>query len=105
MLSFPGGRVDDVRTSHTVRTCSSYCPQTDASFEVAALRETHEEVGIAPDQVELLGQFGPPVLSLGGLRVYAYVVSLRHKLLSVRSAQKMNPGIPTCKCCCTLGCR
>ncbi|THH28575.1 hypothetical protein EUX98_g5614 [Antrodiella citrinella] len=42
--------------------------ETDASSLEAALRETHEEVGIHPDQVEILGRFGPPELSLGGMR-------------------------------------
>ncbi|KAI0084465.1 NUDIX hydrolase domain-like protein [Irpex rosettiformis] len=56
-VSFPGGKVDD----------------SDASTLAAALRETEEEVGIHPDQVEILGRFGPPQLSLGGLRVWPYV--------------------------------
>lgn len=56
-VSFPGGRVDE----------------TDASTLAAALRETEEEVGIRPEQVEVLGRFGPPQLSLGGLRVWPYV--------------------------------
>ncbi|KAI0343085.1 hypothetical protein BDW22DRAFT_1356657 [Trametopsis cervina] len=56
-VSFPGGRVDD----------------TDVSTLFAALRETEEEVGIHPDQVEILGRFGPPETSLSGLRVWPYV--------------------------------
>lgn len=32
-------------------------------------------MGIHPEQVEILGRFGPPQLSLGGLRVWPYVVS------------------------------
>lgn len=39
-ISFPGGRKD---------------PE-DASFEATALRESHEEVGILPDHVEIIGQ-------------------------------------------------
>lgn len=38
-ISFPGGRRDD----------------TDASYAFAALREAHEEVGLAPDAVQVLG--------------------------------------------------
>ncbi|KAI0666756.1 NUDIX hydrolase domain-like protein [Trametes maxima] len=56
-VSFPGGKVDE----------------TDASTLAAALRETHEEVGVRPDQLEILGRFGPPETSLGGLRVWPYV--------------------------------
>ena len=48
----------------------------DRTFLAAALRETREEVGILPDQVEILGQVGPPQLSLNGLRVWPYVVRL-----------------------------
>ena len=39
-VSFPGGRIDP----------------TDASPEAAALREAHEEVGLAPDHAEILGR-------------------------------------------------
>lgn len=41
-VSFPGGRVQD----------------GDPDLEYTALRETHEEVGIAPDQVNVLGDIG-----------------------------------------------
>ena len=57
--SFPGGKVDP----------------TDESALHAALRETKEEVGIDADKVEILGRIGPPMRSLGGLRVWPYVVS------------------------------
>ena len=40
-VAFPGGRFD----------------RRDADLMAAALRETHEEVGIAPDQVRVLGTF------------------------------------------------
>ncbi|KAI8974555.1 NUDIX hydrolase domain-like protein [Trametes punicea] len=59
-VSFPGGKVDE----------------TDASTLAAALRETQEEIGIRPDQVEILGRFGPPERSLKGLRVWPYVAFL-----------------------------
>jgi len=45
----------------------------DESFLAAALRETHEEVGVSPDQVEILGRLGAPELSLGGMRVWPFV--------------------------------
>ncbi len=40
-VAFPGGRFD----------------RRDSSLMAAALRETHEEVGIAPDQIRVLGTF------------------------------------------------
>jgi len=57
-ISFPGGRVDD----------------TDPSFVYTALRETREELGIAPSRVQVLGHFGPPELNKrGDLRVWPTV--------------------------------
>ena len=47
-VSFPGGRVHD----------------DDPDLEFTALRETHEEVGISPDKVEVLGHVGE---HLGGM--------------------------------------
>jgi 8-oxo-dGTP pyrophosphatase MutT (NUDIX family) len=42
-ISFPGGRVEP----------------SDASHAAAALRETTEEIGLAPEKVELLGELTP----------------------------------------------
>jgi 8-oxo-dGTP pyrophosphatase MutT (NUDIX family) len=42
-ISLPGGMIED----------------TDANAVAAALRETHEEVGIGPDQVEVIGELMP----------------------------------------------
>jgi len=57
-ISFPGGRVDD----------------TDASRMITALRETHEELGIEPRNIEILGHIGPPELNLrGNMLVYPFV--------------------------------
>ncbi|KDR80571.1 hypothetical protein GALMADRAFT_240887 [Galerina marginata CBS 339.88] len=57
-ISFPGGRVDE----------------TDQSLLCGALRETHEELGIDPRRVEVLGEVGPPEMNLrGDLRVWPFV--------------------------------
>ncbi len=45
-VSFPGGKVDD----------------TDGSFRATALRESQEEIGLEPSEVEVLGQL-PSVLT------------------------------------------
>ncbi|KAI1793581.1 hypothetical protein LXA43DRAFT_971909 [Ganoderma leucocontextum] len=45
----------------------------DTTPLAAALRETEEEMGIHPTQVEILGRFGPPEKSLTGMRVWPYV--------------------------------
>jgi 8-oxo-dGTP pyrophosphatase MutT (NUDIX family) len=59
----------------------------DKTFLEAALRETREEVGILPGQVEILGQVGPPQLSFSGLRVWPYVVRL-----SVTAVNALTPS-------------
>ena len=48
-VSFPGGRIDD----------------TDASPEAAALREAHEEIGLEPALVEVLGRLHDYVTGTG----------------------------------------
>ncbi|KAF9005976.1 NUDIX hydrolase domain-like protein [Cyathus striatus] len=57
-VSFPGGKRDE----------------SDASLCDAALRETLEELGIQPNQIEILGRLGPPELNLRrNLRVWPFV--------------------------------
>jgi len=57
-VSFPGGRIDD----------------TDLSFLDGAIRETEEELGIRPEEIDVLGEIGEPEFNLrGDLRVWPYV--------------------------------
>ncbi|KAJ3906365.1 NUDIX hydrolase domain-like protein [Lentinula edodes] len=61
-VSFPGGRVD----------------ATDPSYLDAALRETHEELGIGAQNIEILGQIGPPEVNLRGNMVVHPFVGFVH---------------------------
>jgi 8-oxo-dGTP pyrophosphatase MutT (NUDIX family) len=56
-ISFPGGRQDE----------------GDASLAATALREAHEEIGLAPEAVDLLGGLEPTPTIATGYAVYPYV--------------------------------
>jgi len=63
--------------------------QTDASFLDGALRETEEELGIRPEEVQVLGEIGPPEVNLrGDMRVWPYIV--RDIILILESNDEMN---------------
>lgn len=55
-VAFPGGKRDD----------------TDHSLEFTALRECHEEIGVPPSEVEVIGRLSQ-VVSLHGIRVSPFV--------------------------------
>lgn len=55
-VAFPGGKRDD----------------TDETLEFTALRECHEEIGIPPENVEIIGPLSQ-VMSLHGIRVSPFV--------------------------------
>tara|TARA_R110001592_G_scaffold7032_3_gene39496 strand:+ start:31821 stop:32432 length:612 start_codon:yes stop_codon:yes gene_type:complete len=55
-VAFPGGKRDD----------------TDDSLAFTALRECHEEIGIPPEEVEIIGSLSH-VISLHGIRVSPFV--------------------------------
>ncbi|ESK97763.1 nudix hydrolase [Moniliophthora roreri MCA 2997] len=65
-VSFPGGRVDP----------------TDPNHLAAALRETHEELSILPQHVEVLGSLGPPEINLRGDMVVHPFVGFIHSDIS-----------------------
>ena len=54
-VSFPGGGVDD----------------TDENYLFTALRETHEEIGVPPEKIKILGEFDD-YISLAGFEVHVY---------------------------------
>jgi 8-oxo-dGTP pyrophosphatase MutT (NUDIX family) len=55
-VAFPGGKFDE----------------EDDTIEQTALRECHEEIGVAPDQIQVIGALSQ-VVSLHGIRVTPYV--------------------------------
>jgi coenzyme A diphosphatase NUDT7 len=58
-ISFPGGRIDS----------------TDPSPMVAALRETHEELGVDPKSVTILGELSPYIAS-SSFVIYPFVATI-----------------------------
>lgn len=70
-ISFPGGRHD----------------VDDGSFAHTALREAEEEIGIAPEQVELLGNLTELYIPVSNFSVYPFV-----GLLSKPPAFNLQPG-------------
>lgn len=64
-ISFPGGRRE----------------VSDSSLEVTCLRETHEEIGVSPEQISIITSL-PPLISSSGFLVTPFVglVSNSHTL-------------------------
>jgi 8-oxo-dGTP pyrophosphatase MutT (NUDIX family) len=56
-ISFPGGRHDD----------------TDPDLRATALREAHEEIGLEPQAVQLLGALQPTPTIVTGYAIYPFV--------------------------------
>ncbi len=56
-ISFPGG----------------LCEAGDGSTAATALRETYEELGLAPEEVEVLGPLSPLEIPVSGYRIHPWV--------------------------------
>ncbi|KAI8379178.1 NUDIX hydrolase domain-like protein, partial [Radiomyces spectabilis] len=72
-ISFPGGKAD----------------ASDPSLEHTALRETFEEVGIAPDSIDILGRYSSVPNKTGSLCVHPFVGFIRDPIDP--DALKFNP--------------
>ena len=68
-VAFPGGRIDD----------------TDADATAAALRESHEEIGLDPANVEIMGELSPHE-TVTGYRVTPFVGRIRAPFTPVPEA-------------------
>jgi len=62
-ISFPGGRVDE----------------SDPSFEATAIREAHEEIGLAPEDVEVLGRLDDALTVASSFVIHPFVARVRLK--------------------------
>lgn len=71
-ISFPGGRIDT----------------TDASPLEAAIRETHEELGIDPTSIKILGQLSPYIAS-SSFVVYPFVATIDHHQIKSFNKQEV----------------
>jgi 8-oxo-dGTP pyrophosphatase MutT (NUDIX family) len=72
-ISFPGGRQDE----------------TDADLEATALREAHEEIGLPPEGVELVGALQPTPTIATGYAIYPFVGLIEPGLTWTLSASEV----------------
>jgi 8-oxo-dGTP pyrophosphatase MutT (NUDIX family) len=73
-ISFPGGREDD----------------TDRDLTHTALREAHEEIGLHPDAVEIVGALQPTPTIATGYSVYPFVGLIEPGLEWTLSAREVD---------------
>jgi 8-oxo-dGTP pyrophosphatase MutT (NUDIX family) len=71
-VSLPGGAVDP----------------SDASLEATALREAHEEIGLAPEAARIVGRLDPIWISVSNFELVPFVaVADRHPVLTPHAAE------------------
>jgi len=72
-IAFPGGAVED-----------------GESYAEAAVRETHEEVGIAPERVELIGRLDDLITNVSGFLVAPFVGVIHERVEYVLQASEVD---------------
>jgi 8-oxo-dGTP pyrophosphatase MutT (NUDIX family) len=71
-VSLPGGRLD----------------HPDESVEQAALREAHEEIGITPDSVEIIGRLTPVPIAVSGHLLHPVIgIAERRPTFSIAASE------------------
>ena len=73
-ISFPGGSFD---------------PQNDTSLLHTALREAHEEMGIAPTEVEVLGALTDLYIPVSNFHVFPFVACIRQTPVFVPQVEEV----------------
>ncbi|RED26424.1 8-oxo-dGTP pyrophosphatase MutT (NUDIX family) [Flavobacterium cutihirudinis] len=63
-IAFPGGKFET----------------TDANFEETALRETHEEIGVFPDKIEVIKHFSPMYIPPSNFLVHPFLGIAKEEL-------------------------
>jgi 8-oxo-dGTP pyrophosphatase MutT (NUDIX family) len=72
-IAFPGGKYEI----------------TDADYQQTALRETHEEVGIAPENIEVIKQFTPMYIPPSNFLVHPFLGISNQELLFYPDAREV----------------
>ena len=78
-LLFTRRREDMTRHPGEVSFPGGLPHEEDDDLGVTALRETHEEVGIAPDAIELLGALAPVHTTVSGILIVPFVGVIRER--------------------------
>ncbi|MEP6804637.1 MAG: CoA pyrophosphatase [Flavobacterium sp.] len=72
-IAFPGGKYEI----------------TDADYQQTALRETHEEVGVAPENIEVIKQFTAMYIPPSNFLVHPFLGISKHELLFYPDAREV----------------